>query len=115
MSKQANRDYSLDEIKGPFYPCPVAEQETVIQISRDSQEALIFTNDLTMLTRLKRAANCKGSAWKLTQIDYMRGLQCGWGFACPKRLISFRSKNLSKKILEGLPPEEEAEPIEEAA
>lgn len=111
MSKEPKKEYSLDEIKGPFYPCPVAEQETVIQVSRDSQEAHVFTNDLTMLTRLKRAANSKGSAWKLTQIDYMRGLQCGWGFTCPKRLLSFRSKILSKGNEN--PEEQEEEPIEE--
>lgn len=107
---QAKREYSLEDIRAPFYSCPVAEQETIIQVSRDSQEAHIFTNDLTMLTRLKRAmGRADGGTWKLTEIEYMRGLQCGWGFVCPKRFLTFRSKILGK----GSEEPEEAEPIEE--
>ena len=92
--------HSLDEIKPPFYPCPICEQETLIQISRDSQEANIYTNDLTMLTRLKRAAKYAGSQWRLIDIQYMAGRQCGWGFACPKRLVSFLAKSTAKDIEE---------------
>lgn len=111
MNKETKREYSLNEIKSPFYPCPIAEQETVIQISRDGKTAHIFTNDLTMLTKCKRVANSKGSQWKLIEIQYMRGLQCGWGFECPKKLVSFRSKVLSKGS--GSPEEQEEEPTEE--
>ena len=82
----------LTEIKPPYYPCPVSEQETVIQISRDSVEAHIYTNDLTMLTRFKRAANAEGSPWRLTEIQHMGGRQCGWGFECPKKFISYRGR-----------------------
>ena len=96
----------LDNIKPPFYPSPIAEQETVIQISRDSQEAFIYTNDLTMLTRLKRACNFSGSQWRLVKIDYMRGRQCGWAFKCPKRLVSFRTKSLAKGSEEDNPEAE---------
>lgn len=106
------KTYSLDEIKPPFYPCPIYEQETVIQISRDSEEAHIYTNDLTMLTRLKRAAKYAGSQWRLTEIQYMGGRQCGWGFECPKRLVSFRTKSLAKSSEEDNP---EAEPLAEEA
>ncbi len=95
MNKPNEKTYSIEEIKGPFYPCPISEQETIIQISRDSEVAHIYTNDLTELTRCKRAAKAEGSEWRLTGIDYMRGLQCGWGFECPKRLVSHRAKRLT--------------------
>lgn len=109
-TENIKKAYSLSDIHGPFYPCPIYEQETVIQISRDSEEAHIYTNDLTMLTRLKRAAKYAGSQWRLIDIQYMAGRQCGWGFACPKRLVSFRTKSLAKSSKEDNP---ETEPLAE--
>ena len=98
MQNEAKREYSLSDIKPPFYPCPVSEQETVIQISRDGETAHIRTNDLTMLAKCRRATNAKGSEWKLVEIQYMGGRQYGWGFECPKKLAtSFPAKSLSKK------------------
>ncbi len=98
---------ALSEIRPPFYPCPVSEQETIVQMSRDGETASVYTNDLTTLTKLRRAANAKGSLWRLTKIDYSRGCQCGWRFECPKRLISFRSKSLAKA--DGSPRPDEAQ------
>ena len=97
----------ISQIKGPFYPCPISEQETIVSVSRDEESATIYTNDLTMLTKCKRAAKAEGSQWRLIHIDYMGKdhLPCGWTFTCPKRLVSFRTKILAKAGEDG---EEEA-------
>jgi hypothetical protein len=97
----------ISQIKGPFYPCPISEQETIVSVSRDEESATIYTNDLTMLTKCKRAAKAEGSQWRLIHIDYMGKdhLPCGWTFTCPKRLVSFRTKSLAKAGEDG---EEEA-------
>ncbi len=98
MSKQGKQTYTLADIHAPFYPCPISEQETIIQISRDSEVAHVYTNDLTMLTKCKRATKAKGSQWGIIEIQYIGERQCGWGFECPKRLVSMRSKSLAKGI-----------------
>lgn len=94
MSAQEATKYTLADIRPPFYPCPISEQETIIQISRDGDTAQIYTNDLKMLTRLKKAMKSQGSEWRLIEISHNRGRQSGWGFECPKRLLSFRSKKM---------------------
>lgn len=114
MSAAKSPALPLSEIHGPFLPCPISEQETVIQIDRDGDTATVYTNDLTMLTKLKRAANAKGSQWRLIAIDRSRGRQCGWRFECPKRLISYRAKRLGAGDPEAEPETEaEAETEEE--
>lgn len=90
-------DFDVSEIKGPLYPCPTSEQETIIQFSRDETEICIWTNNLNDLTRFKSLVKRKNSGWKLIGIDYACGRQCGWRFKCPKDVLGFKAHGKEKQ------------------
>lgn len=100
----------LDAIETPPYPTPVSEQETVIRMSRDEGIAYVYTNDLTRLTKLKKAAGAEGSQLRLVEIQAMGKppLQCGWGFEGPARSVTVRSGNrIGKAVGHGFGKTEE--------
>ena len=64
----------------------VAEQETVICISRDSEECTVYTSDSTMMTKLDKLAdpnNDNAPLWKLKEVHRMRMIRKKnfWQFA----------------------------------
>lgn len=73
---------------------PVNEQETVIQISRDSNEAHIWTSDTTMMTKLDSFCSVSDS-WRLTSTGTINGEVVNKEYVADKALISFR-KNRNK-------------------
>lgn len=73
---------------------PVNEQETVIQISRDSNEAHIWTSDTTMMTKLDSFCSVSDS-WRLTSEGAINGEVVNKEYVADKALISFR-KNRNK-------------------
>lgn len=51
---------------------PIYEQETVIQISRDSDKMNIWTSDSTMMTRLDKLCE-KSNRWVCTSVGKIEG------------------------------------------
>ena len=51
---------------------PIYEQETVIQISRDSDKMNIWTSDSTMMTRLDKLCE-KSNRWVCTSVGKIDG------------------------------------------
>ena len=73
---------------------PLNEQETVIQISRDSNEAHIWTSDTTVETKLDNLCSTSDS-WRLTSTGTINGEVVNKEYVSDKALISFR-KNRNK-------------------
>lgn len=64
------------------------EAETTIQISRSEDKAYIWTNDNTMLTKIKRVMAKTPDAWVCTKQSVCNGEVAGYFFECPKKCIS---------------------------
>ncbi len=73
---------------------PLNEQETVIQISRDSNEAHIWTSDTTVMTKLDNLCSASDS-WRLTSTGTINEEVVNKEYVSDKALISFR-KNRNK-------------------
>lgn len=71
----------------------IQEQETTINISRDSDIAEIYTSDRTAMTRFDRLANNKNCPdWECTGVQRDRnGEIVAKTYRTKKRLISYRS------------------------
>jgi hypothetical protein len=73
---------------------PVNEQETTITFSRDSDKAVIWTSDTTVMTKLDKFSESKDSPdWKCTHVSKIMGTDeiADKEYEVKKRLISFRS------------------------
>ena len=70
-----------------------SEQDTVIQFSRDSETATIWTSDRTVMTRLdKLVKDGKNKLWRLKEENYLQdGELASKTYETNKRLISFRT------------------------
>lgn len=66
---------------------PVYEQETVIQISRDSDKMKIWTSDLTMMTRLDKLCE-KSARWTCTSEGKIDGDVVNKEYIADKALLS---------------------------
>ena len=69
---------------------PVNEQETTISIMRNSDKAIVYTSDKTMLTKLHKLVK-KNSEWKRIDQGRLKGDIVSETFECPKKLISLRT------------------------
>ena len=69
---------------------PVNEQETTISFMRNSDKAIIYASDKTMLTKLHKLAK-KNSEWKRIDQDRLKGDIVSETFECPKKLVSLRT------------------------
>lgn len=78
----------------------VNEQETVINFMRDSDKAIIYTSDTTMLTRLHKLVEKNPKEWKQIDQGKSNGEIVSETFECPKKLISFRSSTASRVMTE---------------
>lgn len=76
------------------------DQQTVIQFSRDSETATIWTSDRTVMTRLdKFVKDGKNSSWRLKEESrLLDGELASKTYETNKRLISFRA-NIGKREL----------------
>lgn len=63
------------------------EQDTSINFGRNEKDATIYSNDSTILTKLRKAG------YKLPELDSIGGCE----FTIPKNLISFRAMKKEKK------------------
>ena len=69
---------------------PVNEQETTISFMRNSNKAIVYTSDKTMLTKLHKLAK-KNPEWKRIDQGRLKGDVVSETFECPKKLISLRT------------------------
>lgn len=82
---------------------PAAEQETVITYDRESDRATVETTDTTVFTKLRKAlSNDNGENWRLEAVTrdseaapFRITSVC---FSCPKKLISFRSRAITRVL-----------------
>lgn len=79
---------------------PIQEQETVINIQRDSNKASIWTNDLTMYTKLDKLVKQAPGEWKQTEQHTINGEICSKSYECSKNLISFRTRKTTREFTE---------------
>ena len=72
---------------------PVSEQETTINIFRDSKEVVIWTCDGTMITKLDKMCKASPDNYRIEKIDYFDdGTIASKEYViADKNLISFRS------------------------
>lgn len=82
----------------------LSEQETVIRIGREEQEAVVYTSDTTMMTRLDKLAdpeNEKAPLWKLKEVHRSRsGEVVAKTYTTNKRLVSFRAGIVTRDLTE---------------
>lgn len=78
----------------------VAEQETTITFSRDSNECKVWTSDTTMMTKLDKLANDPDSEWKLLRSDQLRntGEIVAKLYGTMKHNISYRKKKVERDL-----------------
>lgn len=75
---------------------PVTEQETVIQFSRDSDEASVWTSDSTMITKLDKLVDYKN--WYRVKTEKIDSEVIAKEYKTNKRLISFRAKKTERTM-----------------
>lgn len=79
---------------------PVNEQETIINFTRNSDKATIYTSDTTMRTKLHNLSMKNGKDWVLLNqdTDSVDHEVVSETYQCPKKLISLRA--LSRTLTE---------------
>lgn len=89
-------------IKLKSVKCPVEEQETTIQISRDGSVIRLFTSDNLRITKMQKLINNPNTLWKLIRTTYDRdGNPTGYFFTCSdKRMLTLRPKKVGKELTE---------------
>lgn len=75
------------------------EQETTISFGRTDKEAELYTNDNTVLTKIKNMFNNDDCEWKLKNVvKDQNGNVVGVFFVVPKKLISLRAKTMKSNL-----------------
>lgn len=74
---------------------PISEQETTINIYRDSDIAKVYTTDSTMITKLDKMVAKQPDKYKIVKQD-----EYGKWYEFPKKLMGFRSASTPKTISE---------------
>ena len=79
---------------------PVNEQETVVNFTRGSNEARIYTTDTTVLTKLHKLISRNSKDWKLVSQDRdsVDHDVIAETYSCPKSLVSFRTAKQSRVL-----------------
>ena len=79
---------------------PVNEQETIVNFTRGSNEARIYTTDTTVLTKLHKLISRNSKDWKLVRQDRdsVDHDVIAETYSCPKSLIRFRAVKQSRVI-----------------
>lgn len=75
------------------------EQETIVSMYRDSDEAEVYTSDTTVITKLDRKVKEFPDVWKCIRVETMgNGAEVvGKWYRCPKKMISFRNTIIQGK------------------
>lgn len=80
----------------------IQEQETVINLSRDSDLCTVYTSDNTLMTKLdKFVENDDAPSWKLkAEHRLQNGELVGKTYETHKKLISFRKNIITRDLTE---------------
>lgn len=85
--------YTVDDvavIKG----VSLEEQETTVQMSRTEDVAYVWTNENTMVTKIKKLIGRAPDQWKLVKISTnAAGKPVGYFFECPRKAIKLGVEN----------------------
>lgn len=85
--------YTVDDvavIKG----VSLEEQETTVQMSRTENVAYVWTNENTMVTKIKKLMGRAPDQWKLVKISTnAAGEPVGYFFECPRKAIKLGVEN----------------------
>ena len=77
---------------------PIYEQETIIRWYRDEERAAVYTSDFTVMTKLDKLTETSDD-WELGIVStFPDGTVEGKTYSCPKKLISFRSKTITRNL-----------------
>lgn len=89
-------------MKEIFANVSTAEQETVIQFSRDTEEVTVWTSDRTIMTKLDKLCDASPKNYKIKEVDYVEGNKVyNRVYALKnKKLVSFRSGNAKREYTE---------------
>lgn len=71
---------------------PISEQETTISFSRDSDEAVVWTSDSTVITKLDKLVNSNPECWQLIRTGTVGKDVVSKEYKTIKKLVSFRTK-----------------------
>lgn len=79
---------------------PLNEQETVVNFTRGSDEARIYTTDTMVLTKLHKLISRNSKDWKLVSQDRdsVDHDVIAETYSCPKNLISFRTAKQNRVL-----------------
>lgn len=70
------------------------EQETTVQMSKVEDAAYVWTNENTMVTKIKKLMGRAPDQWKLIKISTnAAGEAVGYFFECPRKAIKFGVEN----------------------
>ena len=73
------------------------EQETVINMERESDVCTIWTSDTTMMTRLDKLVKDEKD-WGIVEVSTVKGEVVGKKYKTNKGLISFRGHKVSREM-----------------
>lgn len=79
---------------------PICEQETIVRITRDEENAVVYTSDLTMMTKLDKLVETSGEWYLVKSTNFKDGTIADKTYECPKRLISFRKNTMRMELTE---------------
>lgn len=79
---------------------PIYEQETIVRITRDEENAVVYTSDLTMMTKLDKLVETSGEWYLVKSTNFKDGTIADKTYECPKRLISFRKNTMRMELTE---------------
>jgi len=72
--------------------CPVDEQETTIQVSRDEGVLNIWSSDNTMITKLRKCVEEGPDTWKCWEGSRdADGRVTGYFFSAPRKMLTLRA------------------------
>lgn len=108
-TRQEKRVYTVKDLVG-VHDVKGDEQETTVQISRTGDVAHIWTNDNTMITKIRKLMERAPDQWKLVKISWQAdGSHAGYFFECPRKAIKFGVKNsISNEVRAAMPEKAQA-------
>lgn len=83
-------EYTVDDLKA-LSGVASDEQETTVQMSRTEDVAHVWTNDNTVITKIRKLMVKAPDQWKLVRVSTnAAGEAVGYFIECPKKMVAFR-------------------------
>lgn len=79
--------------------CTLDEQETTVQVSRDTGTLNIWSSDNTMITKLRKCVAESPDVWKCWEGSRdPDGNLTGYFFSAPRDMLTFRTKKVTREF-----------------